>query len=136
MEADDPWEPESSGAGESKPFSYEQSEKSDIASPVKEKAGQAQEALSGATEAVTEKMSDIGSGIQAKARSAANAVSEVARRGRRAGSEGTQHLQKGYALRGRSVSGGGGRISFRGSCWFFGGRPLDRSASSEDTARR
>jgi hypothetical protein len=97
---DDPLRPDSSGAGEKKPFSYEQSNKSDIASSVKEKAGQAQEALSGATEAVTEKISDIGSGIQAKASSAANAISEVTRRGRDAGSAGTQHLQKGYAYAG------------------------------------
>ena len=90
----------SSRAGERKPFPYEQSDKSDIATSVKEKAGQAQEALSGATEAVTEKMSDIGSGIQAGARSAANAISEVTRRGRHAGSEGTQHLQQGYAYAG------------------------------------
>jgi len=97
---DDPWRPESSGAGESKPFSHKQSDQSNIASSVKEKAGQAQEAFSGATAAVTEKMSDIGSGIQAGARSAANGANEVVRQGSRVGSEGTQHLQHGYAYAG------------------------------------
>lgn len=98
--ADDPLTPGASIAEESGPSSFEHSENRNLASVIKEKAGQAQEALSGATETVTEKMSDIGSGIQARARSTANAVSEVARRGRRTGSEGTQHLQQGYAYAG------------------------------------
>jgi ElaB/YqjD/DUF883 family membrane-anchored ribosome-binding protein len=96
----DPYGPQSSGAGERKHFPHEQSDERDIASSVKEKTGQAEEAFSGATEAVTEKMSDIGSGIQARARSAASAISEVTRRGRHAGREGTQHLQQGYAYAG------------------------------------
>jgi uncharacterized protein DUF3618 len=87
----------SPGTGETAPIMpYAQNEKSGFASIAKEKAGQAQEALSGATEAVTEKMSDIGSGVQARARSAGNAVTEGVRRGRRAGSDATRDLQKGY----------------------------------------
>jgi hypothetical protein len=61
--ADDPPVSGSPRTGETEPLMpHEQPEKSGIASVVKEKAGQAQEALSGATEAVTGKISDIGSG--------------------------------------------------------------------------
>jgi hypothetical protein len=64
---------------------------------VKEKVGQA---LPGATETVTEEVANIGSSVQARAKSAGNAVTEGIRRGSRAGSDATQHLQKCYAYAG------------------------------------
>ena len=78
-------------------MTYEESQNSDIASSVKEKTGQAQEAISGATAAVREKISDMGRGVQARTRAAGNAFTEGVRRGKRVGSDATQHLQKGYA---------------------------------------
>ena len=97
--ADDLPVPGSPGAGETD-LLHEHSKKSGVASAVKEKAGQAQEALSGTTKAVTEKMSDIGSGVQASAISAGSAVREGVRRSRRAGNDATLHLQEGYAYAG------------------------------------
>jgi hypothetical protein len=67
---------------------------------VKENIGQAHDALSGATEAATEKMSDIGSDVHATARSARKIVNESFRQSRRAGSDAAQHLQTGYAYAG------------------------------------
>ncbi|MBV9339345.1 MAG: hypothetical protein JO159_00465, partial [Acidobacteria bacterium] len=99
-EADDPLMSSYSGAGQSESVPYEETEKSDMASIVKEKVGQAQEGLSGTTEAITQKISDIGSGVQARARSAGNAVSAGVRSAQRGGSVATEHLQKGSALAG------------------------------------
>jgi uncharacterized protein DUF3618 len=98
--ADDVWVPKSPGPSETDFVSHESSQKSGIASMVKEKGGQAQEALSGATEAVTEKVSNIGSGVKASARAAGNAITESIRRGTRAGSDATQNFQKGYGYAG------------------------------------
>jgi uncharacterized protein DUF3618 len=99
-EADDMSVPGSPQPAPSSSVSNEPSEKSGIGSTLKEKVGQAQEVFSGTTEAVTEKVSDIGSSLQVKARSARNAVTEGVQRGGRAGSDATQHLQKGYAYAG------------------------------------
>jgi len=52
--------PSSSESGETESVPYERSENSGIATTVKEKVGKAQEALSGATDALTEKISNIG----------------------------------------------------------------------------
>jgi hypothetical protein len=98
--ADDPSMPGSPGVGEPEFLPYEKSEKGGVASKVKEKIGQAHEALSGVTEAATEKMSDIGGGVHATARSARNVVNEGFRHSKRAGSDATQHLQTGYAYAG------------------------------------
>ena len=98
-ETDDP-AMHASRAGEIESMTYEESENSGIASKVKEKAGQAQEAISDATEAVREKMSNIGSGVQGKARAAGVAVTEGVRRSKRAGSDATRQFQKGYAYTG------------------------------------
>jgi hypothetical protein len=67
---------------------------------MKEKAGEAKEALSGAKEAVAEKVSSIGSGVQATVSSAGSAIGEGVRRGRLAGSDATQQFQEGYAFAG------------------------------------
>jgi hypothetical protein len=98
--AHDPLMPSYSGEGQIASVPYGETEKSDMASIVKEKVGQAHEGLSGATEAVTEKLSDIGSGVQAGARSVGNVVNEGVRRTKRGGSAATQHLQKGSTLAG------------------------------------
>jgi hypothetical protein len=98
-ETDDP-AMHASRTGEMESMTYEESENSGIASKVKEKAGQAQEAISDATEAVREKMSNIGSGVQGKARAAGVAVTEGVRRSKRAGSDATRQFQKGYAYTG------------------------------------
>jgi Protein of unknown function (DUF3618) len=99
--ADDLQMPGSPRARETEPLMpYEQSEKSGIASVVKEKTAQAQEALSGATEAVTGKISGMGIGVQTTATSAGNVVGEGVRRSRRAGSGATQQLQEGYVYAG------------------------------------
>ena len=79
----------------SEPVTTKQSESVGIASAVKEKASQTKEAFLGATEAVTERISSVGSGIQAGTQSAGVALSEGVRRG----SQAAQQLQKssGYA---------------------------------------
>jgi hypothetical protein len=92
---DDPSMPGLSRLDETGHTPDEQPEKKGLPSVMKEKAGQAQEALSETTGAVTEKISDLGSSVQAGARSASNALSEGVRRGQRAGSGAAQHLQKG-----------------------------------------
>jgi hypothetical protein len=80
----------------SEPITYGRSESTGIASVVKNKTSQAREALSGATAAVTEKISEIGSGVQAGGQSAGDALNEGVRRGRQA----AQHLQKGTGYAG------------------------------------
>jgi ElaB/YqjD/DUF883 family membrane-anchored ribosome-binding protein len=80
---------------ESEPISDEPSEKSEIAAAVKEKVGQVQETFSGATAAVTDKMADVGSGVQEGVRLARSTISDGLRKGQRASSDAAQHLQKG-----------------------------------------
>jgi Protein of unknown function (DUF3618) len=79
---------------------FEKSQNSGIASTLKEKAGQAQEALSSASETLKDKMADIGSGVHGMAVSGGRAVAEGIRQGRRVGSDATQNLQKSYAYSG------------------------------------
>ena len=81
--------------GESESISEEPSEKSEIAAAVKEKVGQVQETFSGATSAVTDKMADVGSGVQEGVRLAKSTISDGLDRGQRASSDAAQHLQKG-----------------------------------------
>jgi Protein of unknown function (DUF3618) len=65
-----------------------------IASVVKEKVRDAHEALSSASEAVTGKVSEISSGVQAQARSAGSVIGEGIRQSRRIGSGAEEHLQR------------------------------------------
>jgi Protein of unknown function (DUF3618) len=81
-------------------MTHEESENSGITSKVKEKAEQAQELISGATEAVREKTSNLASGVQVKAGAARNAITERVRLGKRLGSDASHHLQKSYAYAG------------------------------------
>ena len=78
----------------SEPVSSEQSGDSGIASVVKEKARDAHQALSNATEAVAGKVSELSSGVQSQTRSARSAISEGIRRSQRVGSGASEHLQK------------------------------------------
>jgi hypothetical protein len=76
------------------------SEKRGVGSAMRETVGEAKEALSGAKEVITEKVSGIGSGVQATASSAGTAIGEGIRRSRLLGSNATQHFQKGYTYAG------------------------------------
>ncbi len=80
----------------SEPVSPRASE-SGIASAVKEKVGDAHEALSNATEAITGKVLEISSGVQAQARSAGSAMGQGIRESQRIGSGAKQHLQRSSA---------------------------------------
>jgi hypothetical protein len=90
--SDGPPFPFSPGASES--VSSEQSGDSGIASVVKEKARDAHQALSNATEAVAGKVSELSSGVQSQTRSARSAISQGIRQSQRVGSGATRHLQK------------------------------------------
>jgi Protein of unknown function (DUF3618) len=92
----------SSGAGESQSAAYGQPEGSGPGSVIKEKAGEAREALSGGVEAAAEKMSDVGSDLRATALSGGAAISRGIHRSKRIGTDATQQFQQGYThLRGR-----------------------------------
>jgi ElaB/YqjD/DUF883 family membrane-anchored ribosome-binding protein len=84
----EPPEPLSPGASESE---------SGIASAVKEKIGDAHEALSNASEAITGKVSEISSEIQTQARSAGSAMGQGIRESQRIGSGAKEHLQRSTA---------------------------------------
>jgi uncharacterized protein DUF3618 len=90
----------SPGAAETGSTPFGKAQSSGIASTIKEKAGQAQEALSSASETLKDKMTDIGSGVHGMAASGSRAVAEGVRHGRRVGSDATQNLQKSYAYAG------------------------------------
>jgi ElaB/YqjD/DUF883 family membrane-anchored ribosome-binding protein len=80
------------------PLSPSESESdSGIASPVKEKVRASHEALSGASEAVTGKVSELSSGVQAQARLAGTVISQGIRQSQRIGSGSTEHLQRSTA---------------------------------------
>jgi hypothetical protein len=64
-DAKDEWVPQSPEPSETGFVSHESPQGSGIGSMVKKKSGQTQEALSDATDAVKEKVSNIGSGVQA-----------------------------------------------------------------------
>jgi ElaB/YqjD/DUF883 family membrane-anchored ribosome-binding protein len=80
--------------GESESVSVEQVGESGIPSVVKEKVRDAKEALSSGMEAVTAKVSEIGGGVQAQAKSAGSAIGQGFRQSQRAGSGASQQLQR------------------------------------------
>lgn len=76
------------------------SEQGDFGSAVKEKAAETKKALSGAKEAIGEKLSNVAGGIETTAASAGTTISEGVSRGRMAGSKASQQVQKGYVYAG------------------------------------
>jgi Protein of unknown function (DUF3618) len=83
-------------------FSGEEEEQqgTGVGSVIKEKAGQVQDALSGAVGTATEKMSNIGSGFQEGTGSVGAAIGQGIHRTTRAGTDATQQLQRSYTYMG------------------------------------